>query len=647
MGSQNVKLASNYKELNNFTKNLLKDIQALERMLEDEWFNKEPIHIGAEQEICLVDKHCKPAPLNLEVLKRMNNDKFTTELAKFNIEANLDPLELKDDCFSTLELELNDLLTELQKTCDELDIDFVLTGILPTVRKFDIEIDNLTPIERYDALLKAISKFRGKQHELRISGLDELNVKHDTALIESCNTSYQVHLQITPEQFVPLYNISQVLAAPVMAIACNSPLLFGKRLWSETRVALFQQSIDTRVTSEHFRDRSPRVFFGNNWLNKSIVEIYKEDIMRFRAMMTAPFDHDAFDQLEEGITPNLNALMIHNSTIYRWNRPCYGISPNGKPHLRIENRVLPSGPSVLDEVANSAFWIGLMKGFHDLHTDITKHIDFDQVKDNFIGASRRGLNTEMNWFNGHRIGVTELIKKELLPIARSGLENQNVKPEDIDRYLGVIEERNTNRMNGSTWLLESHAQLMKETSREEVSVAITASMIKNQKKGLPIHQWEMASLNSIDSWDPKSMLVEEFMTTDIFTVHPNDLPELVGDIMDWRKLKYIPVEDEKGNLRGLVNFQILLNYFSHRYNSKTFPTKTVKDIMIKKPITISPDDTVIEALKTMKKNKIGCMPVIKKDKLIGIISEGDFLNITTNLFTFFSNKKSKSYNQKI
>ncbi len=647
MGSQNVKLASNYKELNNFTKNLLKDIQALERMLEDEWFNKEPIHIGAEQEICLVDKHCKPAPLNLEVLKRMNNDKFTTELAKFNIEANLDPLELKDDCFSTLELALNDLLTDLQKTCDELDIDFVLTGILPTIRKFDIEIDNLTPIERYDALLKAISKSRGKQQELRISGLDELNVKHDTALIESCNTSYQVHLQITPEQFVSLYNISQVLAAPVMAIACNSPLLFGKRLWSETRVALFQQSIDTRVTSEHFRDRSPRVFFGNNWLNKSIVEIYKEDIMRFRAMMTVPFDHDAFDQLEEGITPNLNALMIHNSTIYRWNRPCYGISPNGMPHLRIENRVLPSGPSVLDEVANSAFWIGLMKGFHDLHTDITKHIDFDQVKDNFIGASRRGLNTEMNWFNGHRIGVTELIKKELLPIARSGLENQNIKPEDIDRYLGVIEERNINRMNGSTWLLESHAQLMKETSREEVSVAITASMIKNQKKGLPIHQWEMASLNSIDSWDPKSMLVEEFMTTDIFTVHPNDLPELVGDIMDWRKLKYIPVEDEKGNLRGLVNFQILLNYFSHRYNSKTFPTKTVKDIMIKDPITVSPNDTVIEALKTMKKNKIDCMPVIKKDKLIGIISEGDFLNITANLFTFFSNKKSKSYNQKI
>ncbi|MBV6647396.1 MAG: CBS domain-containing protein, partial [Cyclobacteriaceae bacterium] len=255
MGDLNVKLVSNQKQLNTFTHSLLKDIHALERMLEEGWFNEDPLHIGAEQEICIVDNHYKPAPKAMSLLETLQQDDYTTELALFNIEANLNPLVFEKSCLSTMESDLNTLVDNLREVGDREKLDFVLTGILPTIRKFDLEMNNLTPLERYQSLIKAIDKMRGKAHELRISGLDELNIKHDSAMLESCNTSFQVHMQVRPDDFVRKYNVSQVLAAPVLAIACNSPLLFGKRLWSETRVALFQQSIDTRLTSEHIRDR--------------------------------------------------------------------------------------------------------------------------------------------------------------------------------------------------------------------------------------------------------------------------------------------------------------------------------------------------------------------------------------------------------
>ena len=399
MGDLNVKLVSNRKELNAFTKHLLDDIHALERMVEEQWFNEDPIHIGAEQEICIVDNYYKPAPQSMALLEKLDPKNWTTELAKFNIEANLDPLVFQGNCFSQLETNINNLLGDLDKVVQEKGLNYVLTGILPTIRKFDMEIDNLTPLQRYHALIEAIEKLRGKFCELHIRGMDELKIKHDSAMLESCNNSFQVHLQVRPDDFVKLYNISQVLAAPSISIACNSPMLFGKRLWAETRVALFQQSIDTRVTSEHLRDRSPRVTFGNSWLESSIVEMYKEDVARFRVLLMTEGEDNPNLLMNKGITPKLRALMIHNSTVYRWNRACYGISPNKKPHLRIENRVFPSGPTVIDEVANAAFWIGIMNAFGDEYSDITQFIDFDSAKDNFTSACRDGLNTSFTWLN--------------------------------------------------------------------------------------------------------------------------------------------------------------------------------------------------------------------------------------------------------
>ncbi len=631
MGDLNVRLISKRSDLNTFTRNLLKDVHALERMLEDGWFNEDPLHIGAEQELCIVDSHYKPAPKSLEILEKLNDDLFTTELAKFNVEANLRPLVFEKDCFSVLEHRIDGKLEKLRAIGDREELEFVLTGILPTIRKFDLDINNLTPLERYNALLAAISKMRGDVHELHITGLDELNIKHDTAMLESCNTSFQVHLQVRPDDFVRKYNIAQVLAGPVLAIAVNSPLLFGKRLWAETRVALFQQSIDTRIATEHIRDRSPRVTFGNHYLEDSIVELYKDDISRFRVLLMTDPEEDVLKQIDQGVTPKLRALMIHNSTVYRWNRACYGISPNGKPHLRIENRVFPSGPSVIDEVANAAFWIGLMNHFDEVYPNITEIMEFDHAKDNFICAARDGLNTDFSWIDGKKVNVSELIKKELIPIAKEGLKKNNINSEDIDRYMDVIAGRNETRQTGTQWIINSHTMMMKQSSREEVNIALTSCMIANQKNGTPIHKWEMGCLEGISKWEPYSMLVEEFMTTDLFTVHQNDIPELVADILNWRHIKYLPVEDGEGRLKGLIDFRTLIKYYSRNANVKPSKKVVVKDLMVKNPPTIHPEATIQDALKLMKERKTDCLPVVKNDRLIGIITEGNFLNIVSSL----------------
>jgi CBS domain-containing protein/gamma-glutamylcysteine synthetase len=638
MGTLNVKLLSSQKDIDANTRYLLRDLKALEYMLDHNWFNESPIHLGAEQEMCLVDRHCKPNPISLPVLEKLNDQSFTTEIAKFNLELNLDPLEFKGKCFGQLEQNIYEKLDLLQKWEQELGFDVVITGILPTLRKTDLEMDNLTPLPRYSALIRAIKKMRGNAYELRIRGMDELNVKHDSALLEACNTSFQVHLQVAPDDFAKKYNIALAVTAPVLALASNSPYLFGKRLWSETRIALFQQSVDTRRVAEHFRDRSPRVTFGNDWLRGSVIDLYREDIVRYRPMLMTQQADDVMDLIDQGIAPKLSSLMTHNSTVYRWNRACYGISPNGKPHLRIENRVLPAGPSVIDEVANAAFWLGLVEGYAQQYEDITQMMSFDDARSNFVNAAFSGLDTDLSWFNRQKIGVKELVRDELLSVARRGLEYRKVAPEDIDKYLEVIAERNETGRNGSFWVLSSYNRLNSEVMNDEVSSTLTSSMIRHQQSKKPVHLWEIANRHDSREWSAGSLLVEEFMTRDVFTVEKDDIPELVANIMDWKKIRFMPVEDKKGKLVGLISARMLLRYLLDKHDNQKHVPKTVSELMIKDPLTISPDRTVAEAMRIMKVNKVACLPVVQNNNLVGIISEGNFLNVTASLLNVLDNQ---------
>lgn len=631
MGEQGVSIPSDPSGMQRFVKNLLNDVKAFDHMLEQNWFEDDVIRIGSEQELCLIDKKTyKPLPIAMEVLAQLNQfDWLETELAKFNLEINSQPKVFEGNCIRALEQETLENLGILRETLKSFQSDFILTGILPTLRKWDLELHNLTPKPRYKALIDAInSQMTGSYYELRLMGIDELLVKHDSPLLEACNTSFQVHLQVRPADFVYLYNISQALAAPVMAIAANSPIVFGKRLWHESRIALFQQALDTRSTSNYMRQRSPRVSFGSGWLESSVLEIYKEDIGRFRALLSGDTEEDSLEKIRNNQVPKLRALQIHNSTVYRWNRPCYGISSNGKPHLRIENRVLPAGPTVIDEMANAAFWLGAMTGMLEVYGDIRKNISWEDVRDNMTKAAKIGIDSAFTWTKDQKIGACELVLKELLPIARQGLMSRNVDLEDIDRYLGIIEERAKHHMTGARWQLRAFTSLMHEVNKDEALTVLTSSMNKNQINELPVHQWPLPKVDDLDEYNAYKLLVDEFMETDIFTVQKDDIVELVAELMHWRNIRYMPVEDSKGNMSGLVTSSNLIRHLVDR--NSDHPTM-VKEIMIENPITIEPSATINEAMQVMRRNEIGCLPVVKEGELIGMITETEFLKVSSRL----------------
>ncbi|MEM6803377.1 MAG: glutamate-cysteine ligase family protein [Bacteroidota bacterium] len=641
MGDLNVKSVRTQEEQQKFVRYLLQDTHALERMLKEEWFEDDITRIGAEQEMCLVDKFWKPIHINLQALKTIDDPLFTSELANFNLEANMQPLEFKGSCISQMHKSLKKTLDTAQEKVESLGATILLSGILPTIRKADVEIENITPLDRYRALMDGLKELRGEAFELRIEGIDELNLKQDTAMLEACNTSFQVHLQVAPNDFVRKYNYAQALAGPVMAISVNSPLLFGRRLWKETRIALFQQSIDIRTLTEHFRDRSPRVTFGSDWLKHSIMEIYQEDLARFQVLLSTDVDEDVFEKLSKGVTPKLRALNIHNSTVYRWNRPCYGISPNGKPHLRIENRILPAGPSLPDTMSNATFWLGLMNGMEETYPDISQELDFADAKANFFKAARFGMDTQLCWTHGKKISPAQLILEELLPISRKGLEKANIAKEDIDYYLGIIEARTKSGMTGSNWILSSYSKVKKEgVSRDETISAITASIYKQQHQGKPIHEWELAKSEDTD-YEPTALLVEEFMMTDLITVKEDDLIDFAASLMDWRKIRHVAVENKKGKLVGVLTMRMLLrNYVGRNHENDTDTVPTVKSVMHTTPKSVSPEDNIHKAMELMQDHEIGCLPVLKNGTLVGMITESEFLTITGNLIKRLARKLS-------
>jgi CBS domain-containing protein/gamma-glutamylcysteine synthetase len=634
MGEQRVSLLTDKEQMNKFVKSLLRDVQALEYMMENDWFDNDITRIGAEQEMVMVDKTTfKPATIAMEALELLKEyDWVETELAKFNLETNMEPRVLEGNCFSEMEAENRHNLVRIQEKLDQLNASIVLTGILPTLRKFDMHLDNLTPKKRYRALMEAINEqMIGESYELRLVGIDELLIKHDSPMLEACNTSFQIHLQVSSDEFVKMYNIAQALTAPVMAMAANSPLVFGRRLWHESRIALFQQSLDTRSSHEHMRERSPRVSFGTKWLDNSVMEIYKEDIARFRVLISGDVEEDSLEMVKQKKVPKLRSLQVHNSTVYRWNRPCYGISDNGKPHLRIENRVIPAGPTILDETANAVFWLGAMIGMALEVDDIRDHMAFDDALDNFGKAAKFGIDSKFTWFNDEKISVTDLVKEKLLPIARKGLESRKVNKTDIDKYLGVIEARAETQMNGARWMLRAYTKLVEESSPDEALTVLTSSIIEKQKDSIPVHEWKLPELKDLKDYRPSNLTVSECMTTDVFTVHKEDIIELVAELMDWNNIEYMPVEDTKGKLIGLISIKQIMRYYVRSSNSDQKSQITVEDIMKKDIVTASPDETIVEAMRKMRDKKVSSLPVVQGDELIGLITDRNLLKIAGRL----------------
>jgi CBS domain-containing protein len=312
---------------------------------------------------------------------------------------------------------------------------------------------------------------------------------------------------------------------------------------------------------------------------------------------------------------------MHNGTVWRWNRACYGVH-NGVPHLRIENRALPSGPTIVDEIANAAFFGGLMLAVPQAYGEIATRMPFDAAKLNFFAAARHGLDAQFEWIDGQSHSAVSLILDHLLPLARQGLIDANIASKDMDKYLGIIEERARCAQTGARWIMKSLSATGNSASK------LTSEILANQKRGEPVHRWPVIEESGSDEWEHGYRTVGQFMSTDLFTVSPDDLIDLAASVMDWRHIRHVPVEDQEGRLVGLITHRGLLRMMINNADEVT----TVREIMIPDPVTVTPSTSSLEAMELMRTNRVGCLPVIEGDQLVGIITSYDFLEATAKLF---------------
>lgn len=598
-----------------YIKQLLADITALEQILENKLFERSPIRIGAEQEFCLVDSSWQPSNKALEILGNIDDPHFTTELALYNLEINLDPIPLTGNCFSEMHLQLDHLLAKADKAAEEYANKIILCGILPTISKRHLEIGFMTPIARYQVLNEVIKEIRNNDIELHIKGVDELNIHHDSVLYEGCNTSFQSHLQIDPYDFEDTYNWSQAIAGPILSICTNSPMLFGRELWEETRIALFTQSVDTRASTFLLNEREPRVNFANNWARGTVVDYFKESITGFRSLLTSNAEVDSLSELKKGKIPKLKALALHNGTVYTWNRICYGIT-NGKPHIRIENRYIPSGPTTEDEIANMMLWVGVMMGRPKKYDAIHTKMDFNDVKSNFFSAARYGMAAQFYW-DGQLLSSQQLLLDHLLPMAFKGLYSMGVAPKDAEHYLKIIEKR-IGSANGSRWMVNSYRKLRKEFKLPEALTILTAKMYGSQQKGYPIDAWQLPRGDEF-VLNKKDKKVYQNMNTRTITAQDSDSSELVLKMMQWKNIHHIPILNDDLDLVGLLTWTDLKEYLKN-------PNKVedrIRDMMKTELITITEDESMNRARTLMEANGINCLPVVHGKKLVGIITTKD------------------------
>lgn len=610
-----------------FAGRLLNDLKAIELMQAGGLFESNILRIGAEQEFCLVDCNFRPSIRGPEILATIPDSHFTTELARYTLEINLDPIKLSGQAFSRLHEQLDSLLSMASQAASAFGDRVVLAGILPSIGMTELDSRFMTPSPRYEMLQQRIRQMRGSDIELSIYGVDDIIMRHDNIMFEACNTSFQVHLQIPPEELVDQYNWALAISGPVLAICTNSPMLFGRELWAETRIALFQQSIDTRTRDLGLRQRQARVHFGNRWIRQSLIEIFQEDIARY-PLMTAHPTEDSLAQLDRGEVPTLRSLALHNGTIWKWNRVCFG--SDGKiAHLRLENRYLPAGPTTLDEIANATFWVGLMRGMPQEYRQIWNSMEFLEAKDNFLKAAQHGLDVELSW-RGRTKNARQLILDELLPMAQKGLEMQGVDEADIDRYLSVIEHRTVKRMTGSRWLKQSFRSAGQDLELLQKKTALTAKLWQNQQSGKPIADWPVEPLTALPQESMLDQRVELLMTTDLITVLVEDHLAFVQQIMRWRKIRHMPVENESGQLVGLVTARDLDQFCSERNCADVMQIRRddgrqfrVGDVMVHDPICISPHATLAQANQTLQVHNIDCLPVVQSGKLIGLLTQQD------------------------
>jgi gamma-glutamyl:cysteine ligase YbdK (ATP-grasp superfamily) len=464
------------------------DVFAL--MLRQSDFEAEDPMTGLEIEFNLVDEDGRPSLKSTEALAAIANPDFQTELGQFNLEINVAPRRLGTRGITGFEEDLRASLNAAEAKASEVGAHLVMIGILPTLEAGHLAPSTISPNPRYRLLSDQILSARGEDIAISISGVEQLRTTAESIMPEAACTSTQLHTQVSPEDFASYWNAAQAIAGIQLAVGANSPYLLGKELWAETRIPLFEQATDTRSEELKAQGVRPRVWFGERWIT-SIFDLFEENVRYFPALLPITEDEDPLAVLEAGGTPGLHELRLHNGTIYRWNRPVYDVV-DGRPHLRVENRVLAAGPTVTDTIANAAFHFGLVRALAGDERPLWSQMSFSAAEENFHVAARDGIDAQVYWPGIGQVSATELVLRRLLPLAREGLERWGADPDEASRLLGIIEARCSGGRNGASWFRDRVH--LREADGADRAEALRLTLLEYRERmhgNEPVHTWPL------------------------------------------------------------------------------------------------------------------------------------------------------------
>ena len=466
-----------------------RSLEVFARMLRERLFESTPSQVGQEIELNLVDSHGAPSMRNADVLDAIADPAWATEVGQFNLEINVPPRQLDGDAIADLEQEVRASLNAADAKARDTGSRIVMVGILPTLQENDVHEGTLSANARYRVLNEQIFAARGENMRIAIDGAEQLLTHADSITPEAACTSVQLHVQVSPDAFASYWNAAQAIAGVQVAVAANSPFLFGRQLWHETRITLFEQATDTRPDELKQQGVRPRVWFGERWIT-SVFDLFEENIRYFPALLPICDDEDPLAALDRGACPQLAEMSLHNGTVYRWNRPIYA-AVDGRPHLRVENRVLPAGPSVADVMANAAFYYGLVRALAEAQRPVWTQMSFSAAAENLHEAARHGLGAQLYWPGLGEVPAAELVLRRLLPLARDGLVRWGVNPADADRLLGIIEQRCLTGRTGAAWQVATVAALTQRSGadRPEALRLMTQRYIEHMHTNQPVHTW--------------------------------------------------------------------------------------------------------------------------------------------------------------
>ncbi|MGH8776056.1 MAG: glutamate--cysteine ligase [Jiangellaceae bacterium] len=478
-------------ERREFREKMRSCLDALARMLRESRFDFERPMTGLEIELNIVDDTGEPANVNARVLDLIADPAFQTELGQFNIEINVAPRRLVDRGVTEFERTVRASLNAADERARVDGARLVMVGVLPTLMPRHVSLDSLSANPRYALLNEQIFAARGEDLHLEISGAEQLSTYADSVAPEAACTSVQFHLQVSPDEFGPYWNAAQAISGAQLALGANSPFLFGMELWRETRIPLFEQATDTRPVELKEQGVRPRVWFGERWIT-SVFDLFEENSRYFTALLPICEDEDPIEVLDRGDVPRLEELSLHNGTIYRWNRPIYAVV-DGVPHLRVENRVLPAGPTVVDILANGAFYYGLIRVLAEDERPVWSQMSFSAAEENFHNGARDGIDAMLYWPQIGPVRAPELVLRRLLPMAYEGLDRWGVDPAERDRLLGIIERRCVTERNGAVWQVATlhHLEQDDGLDRPQALHAMLQRYAEHMHSNEPVHAWPL------------------------------------------------------------------------------------------------------------------------------------------------------------